>query len=414
MKLQRLDRPRIDATCDTGRDEVDRPVVLVLTDYFDPGFKAGGAPRSVANLIDHLGDEYSFRVVTRDRDMGDRHPYAQLPSQRWTHIGNAQVLYLPPSAMGVRVLRRILKDTKHDVLYLNSFFSPRFTITPLILRRLGIVPSRSIVLAPHGELKPAALQLKRAKKALYLRVARIFGLHARVLWHASSVGEAEHFRHALGPKINIAVAIDLPTRMAGDDRAPMRMLKTIGALSIAFVSRVSREKNLDVALDLLRTLKGQVDFHVYGPRMDAVYWKECEVLIRSLPAHVQVHDHGAVPPHVIAKVLQRHHVMLLPTQGENYGHVVLEALLAGCPPLISDQTPWRGLEQIGVGWDIALDRPEQFRAVLQQCIDMAASPLAAISERARRYGAGVASAPEALAQNRALLERSVQCRTRPD
>src|SRR3546814_17574361 len=37
--------------------------------------------------------------------------------------------------------------------------------------------------------------------------------------------------------------------------------------------------------------------------------------------------------------------------GENYGHVIAEALEAGLRLLISDQTPWRGLAEAGVGHD---------------------------------------------------------------
>ncbi|MNY40193.1 hypothetical protein D3C86_1749200 [compost metagenome] len=44
----------------------------------------------------------------------------------------------------------------------------------------------------------------------------------------------------------------------------------------------------------------------------------------------------------------------MPTHGENYGHAIAEALSAGTPVLISDATPWRGLQQEGVGWDIPL------------------------------------------------------------
>ena len=50
-----------------------------------------------------------------------------------------------------------------------------------------------------------------------------------------------------------------------------------------------------------------------------------------------------------------------PTLGENYGHVIYEALDSGCPVLISDQTPWRGLSEVGAGWDLPLDKPDLFR-----------------------------------------------------
>ena len=40
--------------------------------------------------------------------------------------------------------------------------------------------------------------------------------------------------------------------------------------------------------------------------------------------------------------------------------MIAEALCAGLPILISDRTPWRNLQQEGIGWDLALDEPDQF------------------------------------------------------
>ena len=45
-------------------------------------------------------------------------------------------------------MRRIVKATDHNVVYLNSFFSPRFTIQPLVLRRLRLIPRQPVIVAP--------------------------------------------------------------------------------------------------------------------------------------------------------------------------------------------------------------------------------------------------------------------------
>ena len=45
------------------------------------------------------------------------------------------MLYLAPKNLSLRGLRRVLKKTEYDVLYLNSLFHSEFTIRPLLLRR---------------------------------------------------------------------------------------------------------------------------------------------------------------------------------------------------------------------------------------------------------------------------------------
>jgi glycosyltransferase involved in cell wall biosynthesis len=59
----------------------------------------------------------------------------------------------------------------------------------------------------------------------------------------------------------------------------------------------------------------------------------------------------------------------LPTQGENFGHAIFEALSAGKPVLISNQTPWRNLTPAKAGWDLSLQQPDHFVQALQQAID---------------------------------------------
>ena len=55
------------------------------------------------------------------------------------------------------------------------------------------------------------------------------------------------------------------------------------------------------------------------------------------------------------KNLFEYHFFILPTLGENFGHVFIEALAAGCPLIISNRTPWLELEKKGIGWDIPLE-----------------------------------------------------------
>ena len=47
-----------------------RPIILSFAGHYLPGYKAGGPIRSIANMVDQLGDEFDFRIVAGDRDLG--------------------------------------------------------------------------------------------------------------------------------------------------------------------------------------------------------------------------------------------------------------------------------------------------------------------------------------------------------
>ena len=106
---------------------------------------------------------------------------------------------------------------------------------------------------------------------------------------------------------------------------------------------------------------------------------------------------------MVNQSLSGHDLFFLPTLGENYGHAVHEALAAGVPPLISDQTPWRDLDEKGVGFVRELDDPECFVAVIQNLALYTSEEQAALKFRAVEYARKISTKSEVADQNRKLF-----------
>ena len=344
--------------------------VLTLASYYIPGFKAGGPIRTLTNMVDRLGDEFQFKIVTADRDFEDANAYPGIKVDDWNSVGKADVFYMSPGRRFLSDFRRPLCSTEYDILYLNSFFSPHFTIKPLLLRRLGLIPDRPLIIAPRGEFSPGALGLKSLKKRVYITAARAFGLYKGAIWQASSEHEEADIRQWFGSNARVIIAPNLPPVINAADEPKAVKGKTKGCLKIIFLSRISRMKNLDGALDMLKGLKGKVEFNIYGPMEDKLYWAECQRIISSLPENIKVKYRGSIAHDKVGGVMREHDLFLFPTLGENFGHVILEAFCAGCPVLISDQTPWRNLANKKAGWDLPLEQPESFKKAIQQVIEM--------------------------------------------
>jgi glycosyltransferase involved in cell wall biosynthesis len=158
---------------------------------------------------------------------------------------------------------------------------------------------------------------------------------------------------------------------------------------------------------MLRDVKGRVRFDVFGPLEDRGYWRECEDLIAALPPQIEVRYCGPIAHHEVARTLAQYDLFFFPTHGENYGHVIVEALRSGCPVLLSDKTPWRDLAGEGAGWDLPLDQPALFREALQQAVDMGPGEHRTMSESARAFGQRRSDDPEVVAQNRKLFQRAL-------
>lgn len=382
--------------------------ILVFTRSYFPGYKEGGPPRSLSGIVEALGDEYHFRIVTRDRDFTDRMAYKEIEVDRWQSVGKAEVLYATPEKINWKGLLQILRTTEHDVLYLNSVFDLVFGVLPLCLYHFRMRKGISVVVAPRGELSPEALRFKSIRKGLFLVFCKGLRLHRSVLWHASGEREERDIARVM-KRATIRIAPDLSTiglaskssydAVVGESRQP----KVAGSVNLVFLSRISPMKNLESALASLMQVTGQVCLDVYGPIEDKSYWRTCQKLMMAMPSNVTVRYQGEVSYKHVLEVFEKHHFFLFPTRGESFGHVILESLIAGCPVIISDQTPWNGLEMLHVGWEVPLGKTERLSSIVQRCIDMGEAEHARMVHAAIALGKKRALDPAAVEMSRALF-----------
>ncbi|MGB6687376.1 MAG: glycosyltransferase family 4 protein [Terracidiphilus sp.] len=386
-----------------------RKRILICAANYLPGYKSGGPIRSVVNLITHLGSSLDFYVITRDRDAGDDRPYEGITPGEWHEVGKARVLYCSRVSPGV--LRKAFQEVRPDLIHLGSF-QDTFTIFAVLLRRIGAFGDTPVVLAPRGEFSAGAMAIKRTKKRIYRYSAKMLGLHEGLLWQAMGPREKQEILEAaparrLDPdSIFVARSItEQPVFSAS------HLDKQAGTVKLAFISRVSEKKNLHYVLELLRQIRGRIEFNIYGPvtEKDAAYWEKCRALLNNLPENIEVQYHGSVEPSAVLQVLHEHHFFVLPTRGENYCHAAVESFLNGTPVILSDETPWTGLRQTYSGFDIPLNDSDEWVAVLQQCVDMDQSIYNSFLEGAKEYSSRF-SIEEAVGQHLAMFESAFAAR----
>jgi glycosyltransferase involved in cell wall biosynthesis len=379
-----------------------KPVVLVLADYYLPGYKGGGTIRSLANLVERLGGEFEFHLITRDRDLGASEGYPGIEVDRWQKVGGATVYYAAPASLGPARLVSLIRSLNYEKLYLNSFFSPKLSIIPLILLALGAIRKTPVVIAPRGEFAPGALELKKFKKLCYMAFANLAGLYRHVTWQATSKHEEQDIKSRMGTGSRVLTVGNLsaPPPGASSGRSPG---KAPGRLSIVFLSRIARNKNLLGALSSLRGAKGTMTFHIYGPREDEAYWAECAGVIAGLPPNVTVIYEGPVDNRKVPEVLAGHDLFFLPSMGENFGHAIAEALRSGVPALISDRTPWNDLEEFQAGWSIPVERQDRFLQVLEGAAAWSSDEWLIWSAGARRFASERMDGGDAMDLTRRML-----------
>ncbi len=383
----------------------DRPRVLICVAHYLPGCKTGGPIRSIYNLISRLGHTCDFHVLTSDRDYGDTSAYDNVPLNRWTPVEGAHVFYADRRHRGIRSILQLLRDADPDVVYLNSFFNWQFSITLLAARRMRLTGDRARwIIAPRGEFSAGALAIKATKKRVFMWLAAVMGLHRGLLWQATSAEEAADILKRVDVPANaVRIAPNL-TEAIGAYDPPAWLAGPAQPLKVCFLSRISPKKNLRFAIDVLRQVDRPIEFHVYGPAEHEAYVAECRSLAESAGKKLHVSWHGDIPHEKVRSVLGQHHLFFLPTLGENFGHAIFEALAAGVPVLISDQTPWRDLEERGAGWAKPLADQRGFIEVVERVANCSLAERAEMAKNAHAYAQDFWRLSGALAANRALFQ----------
>jgi len=389
---------------------MQRKKVMVFCDYYLPGFKSGGGMWTIVNLVDRFKDRYDFYVVTRNHDgKSDRKPYDQVKSGDWNTVGPAQVFYLSPGQLNVRSFSDLIDEIKPDIVFLNSVFS-RPSITFLRTRKKPKYSGIPVIVSPCGELSAATLRFKAVKKRTFLTYARLAGLYRDVIWRASFETDAQEIRDAIGEKIEVICAPDLPPKsILPDFDLSDKPAKQPGAVRFVFVSRLVRKKNLHYLLERLSSCtEGDIALDIVGPIEDKEYWKECQDAAKKLPDNIVMNVAGAMPYHEILARTQSAHFFVLPTLTENFGYVFIEALASGCPLLISDRTVWGSVVEKGSGWTVPIEDPVMWNAALQKCIGMDQGEFSKMSGAARGHALDWLADPSVEAATAVLLERALR------
>ena len=359
--------------------------ILVFADYYYPGIKAGGPAKSIYNLINNLSSYYNFNLVTRNKDLGEKDSYYNIINDKWINEKTYSLIYLNNSYEIFKIIK-IICNKPFDIMYLNSFFSFKYSIIPILLINI-LKREKNIICAPRGEFALSALGNNYNKKHLFIYISKMIGLYNNVKWHATSKHELIDIKKYMGDSINVKLAPIISTLPKINLKQKIR--KNKNHLSILFLSRIVKIKNLDYSLEIISKLKGNIIFNIYGPIEDKKYWKFCTKLISELPSNITCKYQRIATHDDLPGIFNKHHLFILPSKGENYGNVIIESLINGTPVIISDKTPFNNLIIKNIGADIPLDQQNKYIKVINDYVIMENNQYLVISKNAHLFAKNI-------------------------
>jgi len=379
----------------------EKKKLLILTDWFSPGYKAGGPIQSCVNICKTLHKDYDIWVLTTDTDHGDTIPYEGINSNSWTDDRNlgVKIYYAAKKSLTAKQLKEQIITVNADILYLNHLFSPLFVVYPLWLTFINVVKA-NVVVCPRGALYKSALSLKSYKKQPLLLAYKWMGLSKKVLFHATNQREKEAIlQHFPGSRIMIADNLPDTAQTVFES-----CNKIAGELKCIFAGRIVPIKNLLYLVQCLKDITQKISLTIVGPVENEGYWQKCIAAMKELPEHIQVRYDGAKNNNELKALIKQHHLFISPTTGENFGHGIFEALLAGRPVLISDQTPWLNLNEVKAGWDYPLSKPGLFVQAMNEAAHFTQDQFDEYAKAAWQYACSFISKPDLVTPYKNLFQ----------
>ena len=350
--------------------------ICILSHCFYPSSKRGGPTVSVTNLAKLLAQHHEVSVITVGYEMGEKTFYSSVKPGK-NRLFGCDVYYLEKD--DCKTYFQALNEVSPDVVYVSSLFSWQYALAAMAWGKKN--KNAKVIIAPRGELMPAALSRGSGKKQLYLWLCKHFLQLGTCMFHSTAMEETRAIQEMF-PGARVFEASNISTYERQE--AP-GIGKNPGELKLLTVGRVHPIKNVHLDIGALRQLRGEVTFDIYGSFEDKAYYEKCLEAAAKLPENIRVNFCGNVEHEALKTIYPKYHCFISLTQTENFGHSIVEAIHSGVPVIISDRTPWHELDKHQAGMEFSLEELDRIPPALQQFVDMDGETFAAWQQGVLRY-----------------------------
>ncbi|MDE5810766.1 MAG: glycosyltransferase [Muribaculaceae bacterium] len=297
----------------------------------------GGVTTAMSHLVDAMQPLVdSCRVLTVEPTDGS---YA-LP--RW--VDTVPCDYFTPLSLS-KNLRNAMRSVPADILHTNGLWMHINHLTAVEARRRRI----PFVLSPHGMLYGAALSRSAWKKHLMSNlwfrrdISSADAIHATCNAEAQSItdfGYRGHIEVIPNAVVQPAYVADIRAARSYDFDGP----------TFGFLGRLHPRKGIELLINAYAKAEVPGSRLIIMGSGDIGYQRQLRSIVSSLKLENSVVFTGHIDGREKFEHLASLTALFVPSDFENFGMIVPEALMAGTPVVAADTTPWQMLEQHNCGW----------------------------------------------------------------
>lgn len=335
--------------------------------------RAGGPSTCTIDMMEGLydiGAGVDLLTVSSDDIFGKRCPWLiEVPND-----------YKTPFVIS-RNIQYFLWHSSYEIYHTNGLWMGANHDTCKIARKL----CKPYIISTHGMLYPSALAINSWKKKFLLNLWYYKDIFSATCLHATCQQEAEFCRQ-FGYKGPIAVIPNAVVFPQGVDIKKEIYKDQKGRRQIGFLGRlhpIKKVENIIYALDKLSDeFRGKLSFQIMG-KFDNLYEQWLKDEVNRLHLENCVEFVGFVSGKEKYERLSKLAALMVPSEQENFGMIVPEALICGTPVYASLGTPWEELNDCDAGWwkDNA---PETIAGVIKDVLSKSDEDLLVMGKNGRQ------------------------------
>jgi glycosyltransferase involved in cell wall biosynthesis len=240
----------------------------------------------------------------------------------------------------------LLQNKQYNIFHSQGVWQYPTYITAKIARKLN----KPYIITPRGMLYPQDLAKGKLKKSIFLKLFLLNDLQKATCIHATCIEEMEHLR-------NLEIASPIAVIPNPIDIADIeKPVKAKTKLRVGYLGRVHPRKNIERLIYAWHQLRNDVnhgELVIIGDG-DKQYLDFLKQESKRLQLNNVVFT-GFLSGNEKEKTLNSLSFLVVPSDFENFGNIVTEALVKGIPVIASKGTPWRELNTHRCGWWIDND-----------------------------------------------------------
>lgn len=255
-----------------------------------------------------------------------------------------------------RNFKKALRESDYDIYHTNGIWMYPDHITSVIARE----KKKKSVITLHGMLYPQAMRRSRIKKSIFWNLMFKNDVMYADCLHATCQQELENLRN-LGCENPIAVIPNLIP--ISPDLLPATA-NNKKAFSIGFLGRLHPIKKIEEIFRAVACsgLKDSINVIIMGKGDDEY---EMFLIEEAKRLNVKADFRGFVDGEEKYEILKGLSLLCVPSDMENFGMTIPEALICGTPVYASLGTPWQLLEDNRCGW-WRDNRPETIALIIKE------------------------------------------------